>query len=85
MVENQTVQVWTEIEIWVNDQYRVTKGSMAPGERFVVPLDAFVAGFGQRFDARRQQVAGVEVTARAADGARVTLVWGKGRRRPPGL
>jgi hypothetical protein len=80
-VENQTPDQWRDVEIWVNDHYRVTRASMPPGERFAVPLDAFVAGFGQRFNPKRQVVQGVEVTARTGSGAPVRIVWGRGRRQ----
>ena len=52
-----------------------------PGERFGVPLNAFVAGFGQRFSPGRQVVQGIEVTASTGTGRTVRLVWGEGRRR----
>jgi len=79
-VENQTGKEWTDVEIWVNDHYRVTRPRIEAGERFQAPLDAFVAGFGQRHDTARQAVRGVEVTAKSSDGD-VRLVWGEGRRR----
>ena len=78
-VENQTNHEWTDVEIWVNDHYRVTRPRIDAGERFQAPLEAFVAGFGQRFDTARQSVRGVEVTAKSSDGD-VRLVWGEGRR-----
>ncbi|MEW5982856.1 MAG: hypothetical protein AB1806_10860 [Acidobacteriota bacterium] len=80
-LENQTADEWRGVEIWLNDHYRVTKPVMPPGERFVVPLDAFVAGFGQRFNSKRQIVQGIEVTATNARGEPVRLVHGHGRRR----
>ncbi len=80
-VENQSSDAWQNVEVWVNDHYRVTRWRMAPGERFSIPLDAFVAGFGQRFNPARQVLRGIEVTASAADGGPVRLVWGTGRRR----
>lgn len=80
-VENLTRDEWRNVEIWVNDHYRVTRSSMPPGERFGIPLNAMVAGWGQRFDPRRQVVQGVEVTATTAAGRPVTLVMGTGRRR----
>lgn len=80
-VENQSGEPWSDIEVWLNDHYRVTARTLEPGGRLVVPLDVFVAGYGQRFDRRRQAPFGIEVTARAASGEAVTLVWGKGRRR----
>ena len=81
IVENRTTEPWTDVEVWVNDHYRVTKSSMDAGEQFVIPLTSFVAGFGQRFDPKRQVVQGVEVTARSSSGATVTLDHGRGRRR----
>ena len=62
-VTNTSHDVWLNVEIWLNDHYRVTKSRMPPGERLGIPLDAFVAGFGQRFNAARQVVQGIEVTA----------------------
>ena len=81
VVENLTTAEWQNVEVWLNDHYRVTKSRMPPGERFTIPFSAFVAGFGQRFDAARQPIRGVEVTAAAPGGRAVTLVWGTGRRR----
>jgi hypothetical protein len=81
VVENLTADEWQNVEVWLNDHYRVTKSRMPPGERFIVPLSAFVAGFGQRYDAARQTIRGVEVTATAPGGRAVKLVWGAGRRR----
>lgn len=80
-MENFSDDAWTGVEVWVNDHYRVTSPALARRGRLVAPLDTFVAGFGQRFDPRRQRVRGIEVTARTASGAPVRLVWGTGRRR----
>ena len=81
VVENLTADEWQNVEVWLNDHYRVTKSRMPAGERFTIPFSAFVAGFGQRFDAARQPIRGVEVTAAAPGGRAVKLVWGTGRRR----
>lgn len=80
-VTNTTATPWTDIEIWVNDHYRVTTARLEPHGRFHAPLDAFVAGFGQRFDPRRQAVRGIEVTATTSTGESIRLTWGEGRRR----
>lgn len=77
---NDSGETWSGVEIWVNDHYRVTRDVVAPGERFDVPLETFVAGFGQRFR-RDQPVTGIEVTATDAGGDPVRIVWGTGRRR----
>ena len=54
---------------------------LAPGGRLEIPLGVFVAAFGQNFDPKKQVPFGIEVTAVAADGKPVKIVWGKGRRR----
>ena len=79
-VYNDSGREWRSVEIWVNDYYRLTRETIAPGERFQAPLNMFVAGFGQRFPPQ-QQVTGIEVTATDSAGAAVRLVLGSGRRR----
>ena len=79
-VYNDSGEPWNDVEIWVNDHYRVTRDTIAPAERFVVPLETFVAGFGQRFG-QHQHVTGIEVTATDGSGDPVRIVWGNGRRR----
>ena len=76
-VSNLTPGEWRQVEIWLNYHYRVTKARMPAGERFGVPLDTFVAGFGQRFNPARQVVQRIEVTATTAGGAPVRIVWGE--------
>jgi hypothetical protein len=65
-VENRSSEDWQHVEIWLNTYYRVTVPSIPAGGRFQVPLDAFVAGFGQRFDFARAQIRDLRVTATAA-------------------
>ena len=79
-IYNDSGEPWKAVEVWINDHYRVTRDRIAAEERFVVPLESFVAGFGQRF-ARNQQVTGIEVTATDESGDPVKLTWGNGRRR----
>lgn len=81
VVTNLTADEWQNVEVWLNEHYRVTKPRMLPGERFSIPFSAFVAGFGQRFEVARQPIRGVEVSAAAPGGRAVKLVWGSGRRR----
>lgn len=81
IVQNQTNTAWSGIEIWVNDHFRGIAPTLEAGQQLVVPLDALVAAFGQRFDRHRQTVFGVLVTARSSDGRDIRLTWGKVRRR----
>ena len=80
-VINTTDTAWFDVEVWLNDHYRVQAKSLVSGQRLDVPIGVFIAGFGQRFDAKKQVPFGVEVSARRSDGTPVKLIWGKGRRR----
>ncbi len=68
-VSNQSSKDWSNVEIWLNTYYRVTAASVPAGGRFQVPLDTFVAGFGQRFDFRRAQIKDLRLTAKLPDGS----------------
>jgi hypothetical protein len=80
-VINTTDTPWTDVEVWLNDHYRVQADRLAVGQRLDIPIGVFIAGFGQRFDPKKQSPFGVEVSAKGADGKPVVLRWGKGRRR----
>lgn len=80
-VTNLTDTGWTDVEVWLNDHYRAQARELTAGQRLDVPIGVFIAGYGQRFDAKKQTPFGVEVDARGADGKPVRLIWGKGRRR----
>jgi hypothetical protein len=67
-VNNRTSDPWTGVEIWINQSFRVTTASIAPDGRFQVPVDSFVAGYGQRFDFARMQIKDVRLTAMTPDG-----------------
>jgi hypothetical protein len=72
-VDNRSSQDWNAVEIWLNVHYRVTTKSIPAGGRFQVPLDAFVAGFGQRFDFRRAQITDLRLVAKLPDGKPLEL------------
>jgi hypothetical protein len=80
-VTNLSDAAWTDVEVWLNDHYRVQAPALAPGQRLDVPIRVFIAGFGQRFDPKRQAPFGVEVDARDPQGKPVRLIWRQGRRR----
>jgi len=67
-VANQSSRDWARVEIWLNTYYRVTAASIPAGGRAQVPLDTFVAGFGQRFNYRRAQITDLRLTATLPDG-----------------
>jgi hypothetical protein len=72
-VDNRSSKAWTAVEIWLNTHYRVTTNSIPAGGRFQVPLDAFVAGFGQRFNFKRQQIVDLRLAAKLPDGTPLEL------------
>jgi|SRR6266850_2275573 len=72
-VDNRSSHEWTGVEIWLNTYYRVTTKSIPAGGRFQVPLDAFVAGFGQRFNFRRMQILDLRLAAKLPDGQPIEL------------
>jgi hypothetical protein len=72
-VDNQTSEDWLDVEIWLNQQYRVTVPKIQAGSRFNAGLDSFVAGFGQRFNFSRQQITDLRLAAKQADGTPVEL------------
>jgi hypothetical protein len=73
-VTNNTADEWTGVEIWLNWYYRATAASIPAGGRLQVPLDAFVAGFGQRFDFYRAQIRDLRLKAKRPDGQPVEVV-----------
>ena len=72
-VDNRTSRDWLDVEIWINRQYRITVPKIAAQSRFTTTLDVFVAGFGQRFDRRRQRIDDLRVKARQPDGTPVEV------------
>src|SRR4051794_5222235 len=73
-VDNRSPDDWTKVDIWLNRTHRVMVPKIAAGSRLQVPLDSFVAGFGQRFDFRRTQVTDVRLTATLPDGKPLELI-----------
>jgi hypothetical protein len=72
-VHNQSSSDWSNVEIWLNTHYRVIAPTLKAGGQLQVPLDTFVAGFGQRFNWRRAQIRDLRVTARLPDGSPIEL------------
>jgi hypothetical protein len=72
-VNNRTSTAWNDVELWLNTYYRVTVKEIPAGGRFQVPLDAFVAGFGQRFNFRRAQITDLKLVAKLPDGKPVEI------------
>src|SRR5688572_5392252 len=63
-IDNRSDADWQDVEIWLNDHYRVSVTSIPAGSRFDAPLNSFVEGFGRRFDPARQSPSGIELSVR---------------------
>jgi hypothetical protein len=67
-VFNDTDSDWTDVEIWLNQQFRITVPKIPRGAPFQAPLDVFVAGFGQRFEFKRMQIRDLRLKGKKASG-----------------
>jgi hypothetical protein len=72
-VDNRSSSDWNDVEIWLNRNHSVRAHSIPAGGRLQIPLDTFVAGFGQRFNYRRTQITDLRLKAKLADGSPVEL------------
>jgi hypothetical protein len=68
-VDNRSSNDWTSVEIWLNRNHSVRVASIPAGGRQQVPLDAFVAGFGQRFNYKRTQITDLRLQGKLPDGS----------------
>jgi hypothetical protein len=72
-VDNHSDQEWKNVEIWLNRNHSVRIPAIAAGSRLQVPLDSFVAGFGQRFNYKRTQITDLRLKATLPDGKPIEL------------
>jgi hypothetical protein len=73
LVENRTRRDWRAVVVTVNDHFTGGTPHLAAGSRLTAPLGQFQTAFGQRYDADRQAVVKVEVTATDSKGEPVRL------------
>jgi hypothetical protein len=72
-IDNRSTQEWKDVEVRLNKNHTVRIPSIAAGGRMQVPLDTFVAGFGQRFNYHRTQITDLRLTATLPDGKPLEL------------
>src|SRR5436309_2895659 len=72
-VNNHTGEDWKDVEIWINQYFRVTAPTIAARSRFQVPLDSFVSGYSQRFDIHKSVINDLRLTAKQPDGTPVLI------------
>ena len=79
-VENQSSRDWRNVVVTVNDHFRGGVGTLTARGRLTAPLSQFQTGLGQRFDAGRQSVVKIDVTATDDKEQPVRLEWGAHKR-----
>lgn len=72
-VDNRSSSDWNDVVILLNRNHSVRAASIPAGGRLQVPLDTFIAGFGQRFDYRRTQITDLRLQAKLPDGTPLEL------------
>ena len=72
-VSNTTDDAWTDVQIWINRQFRVTVPKIDAHSQFQVSLDSFVEGFGRRFNFGRMQINDLRLSAKTSRGTPVEL------------
>ena len=73
-VVNHSGQVWRDVEVWINQQFRVTTPMIMNDQAFHARLEHFVSGYGQKFNFSRMQINDVRMKAKGEDGAPVEIV-----------
>lgn len=79
-IQNQTARDWRNVVVTVNDHFRGGAPTLAAGSRMAASLSQFQTAFGQQYDASRQHVFKIEVTATDANGDPVKLEFDPNRR-----
>jgi hypothetical protein len=72
-IDNRTSSDWQNVEIWINQYFRVAVPKIAAKSRFQVPLSAFVSGYAQRFDIHHAVIKDLRLAAKQPDGIPVAL------------
>ena len=72
--QNQTDRDWTDVEIWINWQFRVTVKRLQAGQVFRAPLDHFVEAYGRQFKFSQMQIKDVRLKAKDVDGKPIEIV-----------
>ena len=72
-VTNTTNDDWNKVEIWVNQQYRLTVDAIPAGQQLQTPLSIFIEAYGRRFDFARQQLKDLRLSATTKSGAPVDV------------
>lgn len=76
LIRNVDEREWRNVVVYVNDHYRGTASTLAPGAILRPALRDFVDGYGRRFNPSAHRVFGVLVTAEDDRGGKVRYTHG---------
>ena len=72
-IYNDTAETWSDVEVILNQHFRIQPKDIAPDGIVQAPLDIFVAGYGQRFNFKTMQITDLRLKAKRPNGEPIEL------------
>jgi hypothetical protein len=67
-IHNDTDETWSNVEVILNQHFRIQPKDIEPDGIVQAPLDIFVAGYGQRFNFKTMQITDLRLKAKRPNG-----------------
>lgn len=67
-IHNDTDETWSNVEVILNQHFRIQPKDIEPNGIVQAPLDVFVAGYGQRFNFKTMQITDLRLKAKRPNG-----------------
>jgi hypothetical protein len=67
-IYNDTDETWSNVEVILNQHFRIQPKDIEPDGIVQAPLDIFVAGYGQRFNFKTMQIKDLRLKAKRPNG-----------------
>src|SRR5262245_56233771 len=72
-IYNDTDETWSNVEVILNQHFRIQPKDIEPDGIVQAPLDVFVAGYGQRFNFKTMQITDLRLKAKRPNGEPLEL------------
>jgi hypothetical protein len=72
-IYNDSDETWSNVEVILNQHFRIQPNDIEPDGIVQAPLDIFVAGYGQRFNFKTMQIKDLRLTAKRPNGEPIEL------------
>ena len=72
-IYNDTDETWSNVEVILNQHFRIQPKDIEPDGIVQAPLDIFVAGYGQRFNFKTMQITDLRLKAKRPNGEPIEL------------